>query len=29
MLEYVQDCEKTLGRWRKRAEVFLAMGKPA
>jgi len=24
MLEYVQDCEKTLGRWRKRAEVFLA-----
>ena len=29
MLEYVQDCEKTLGRWRKRAEVFLAMGVPA
>lgn len=27
MLEYVQDCEKTLGRWRKRAEGFLA-GKP-
>jgi hypothetical protein len=23
MLEYVQDCEKTLGRWRQRAEVFL------
>jgi hypothetical protein len=29
MLEYVQDCEKTLGRWRKRAEVFLTMGKSA
>ena len=28
MLEYVQDCEKTLGRWRKRAEIFLAV-KPA
>lgn len=26
MLEYVQDCEKTLGRWRKRAEVFLVIG---
>jgi len=29
MLEYVQDCEKTLGRWRKKAEVFLAMAQPA
>jgi hypothetical protein len=23
MLEYVQECEKTLGRWRRRAEEFL------
>jgi len=25
MLEYVQDCEKRLGRWRKKAEAYLVV----